>query len=56
MNDFAILAPFFAIVCPVALFGFILLLGGVAEGAALFLVALAVVLVHMHYGTNVEVM
>ena len=48
MNDFAILAPLFVFVCPIALFVFIVLLGDAAEGSALFLVALAVLLTHMH--------
>ena len=56
MNDFAILAPLFVIVCPLALLASILFLGSVAEGAALFLVALAVLLTHMHRETDVEVM
>lgn len=56
MNDFAILAPLFVLVCPVALIGFIILLGSVGEGSAVFLVALAVLLIHMHRDTDVEVM
>jgi hypothetical protein len=54
MNDFAILVPFFVIVCPLAVIGAILLLGSVAEGAAVFLVALAVVLRYMDTHTDIN--
>lgn len=55
MNDFQILAPLFVIACPAALFVCIISLGDAAEGSAVFLVALAVLLVHMDKHTNIEV-
>jgi len=55
MNDFAILAPLFVIVCPAALFVCIILLGDAAEGSAVFLVTLTVLLIYMDNHTNVEV-
>lgn len=55
MNDFVVFMSLFAIVCPLALFGGILLFGSVAEGAMVFLVAFAVVLTYIDRNTSVEV-
>jgi hypothetical protein len=54
MNDFAILAPLFVIVCPAALFVCIIALGDAAGGSAVFLVALAAVLRYMDTHTDIN--